>query len=149
MTLESEYRPQLISFLLSVGASPDDAEDVTQDTLLKAIKWGIHTRDSKTAKSWLFITAKRELFDVRALGNNRATCTYAEVLTVKDDTAQINDRVFLDRVLSDLNAQDLEILKQIFEGAEMAEGAANIGMSTPAFKSRFYRIKRWANAKYN
>ena len=52
-----EFRPHLKSYLLRMTASPEDAQDLIQDTFIKAEK-GLHSFEGKsTLKTWVFAIA--------------------------------------------------------------------------------------------
>jgi RNA polymerase sigma-70 factor, ECF subfamily len=55
--LFEEYVPRVYRFALRLTGNRDDAEDLTQATLLGAWQDRAHLRDSAAARSWLFTIA--------------------------------------------------------------------------------------------
>ncbi len=71
-----EIRPQLKSYILRMTASPEDTDDIVQDTWLKANKNLKSFRGDSTLKTWIFAIASNI-----ALDNIRAKKRWTENVT--------------------------------------------------------------------
>ncbi|RLV59744.1 sigma-70 family RNA polymerase sigma factor [Parashewanella curva] len=59
----TQYRTSLYQFLLSRVSSPEDAEDILQDVILKSVNSIDQLNDTTKVKSWLFQVAKYSVID--------------------------------------------------------------------------------------
>jgi RNA polymerase sigma-70 factor, ECF subfamily len=65
---DARYRPMILAFCRKLGLSPQDAEDVAQETLvtfLSAYREGRYEREKGRLKSWLFGMAQFRIGDFR------------------------------------------------------------------------------------
>jgi RNA polymerase sigma-70 factor (ECF subfamily) len=80
-----DYRP-IFTFFRNSGYSPEEAEELAQETFLQAYKSWKHFRGDSTAKTWLFGIAKNIWCnDLRAQGRLKRTSTDEVPLEVLED----------------------------------------------------------------
>lgn len=80
----SHYQP-LLNFAFKFTKNTEDAEDLLQDTLVKAIRYETQFQSGTNLKSWLF-TIMRNTF----INNYRAKVRQREVITQEEDLTSIH-----------------------------------------------------------
>jgi RNA polymerase sigma-70 factor (ECF subfamily) len=90
-----ESRKQLKSYILRITASKADAEDIVQDTYIKAYKGLASFRGESSMKTWLFTIASNLAKD-----NLKARKRWTEDVTDICKDAALNDRQFFQEALT-------------------------------------------------
>jgi RNA polymerase sigma-70 factor (ECF subfamily) len=144
--LLNRYRPVLLGFCWAAGLSPQDAEDVAQDTLAEFVRdyrAGGYKRDKGRLRGWLMGIARHRLIDLqRCAGVRRDWCGESAIADVHD-TARLTSmwdeaqrRAVLEQALDLLHTQThlAEASIRAFElvvlrGVPTAEVARQCGMS--------------------
>ena len=87
-----DHRSRIYRYLLSMARDPDTAEDLTQETFLRALRGLGALRDRAALVSWLDRVATNVFLDwVRAEGRRRLACTGGQEGKDADLMAQIPD----------------------------------------------------------
>jgi len=89
-----EHNRQLKSFLLRITASAEDAEDIMQDTYIKAAEKISTFRAESSLKTWLFTIATNLAKD-----NLRAKRRWTEDVTDKGKAAALTDKIFFSEAM--------------------------------------------------
>ncbi|WP_260294659.1 RNA polymerase sigma factor SigZ [Sedimenticola hydrogenitrophicus] len=120
------------------------AEDLLQETFLKALAQGSRFCQLENSRAWLFRVAKNRLIDYRR--------THKRLVEIPDDLAEpspaeppvVDDLTqCLPRVLKELSAQDSEVITLCdIEGITQAEYATLKGLTPAGAKSRIQRARK-------
>ena len=138
-TLWKTYGDNLYFFILKRTKDRAKAQDIFQNTFLKAHTHIGDLRDEGSAKSWLFRIARNELADF-----SKAEGKYAPIIKPqKEETAEYEDAFccfdrFLDQLPKDYY---LPVHLVYVEGKKQAEAAEILGIGLPNLKARLRRAK--------
>ena len=125
--------------------SPADAQDVTQDTFVRAWRGLAGFRGDSTVSTWLYRIVTRRCLDV--LATRRPTQELAEdVETIADeppDRVELRERLrAVTRAIATLPAeQRVALTLREFEGLSYQEVADILGVGVPAVKGRIHRAR--------
>jgi RNA polymerase sigma-70 factor, ECF subfamily len=138
--LHDEHAHSLLSYVVGLTRDRAGAEDVVQETLLRA--WRNPASLEQTggsARGWLFTVARHIVIDQWRLASRRP-----EVLTdlvpeqaVQDTAQQTVDRQLVHAALRTLSIEHRQALfETYFRGASVAEAARTLGVQPGTVKSR-------------
>ena len=122
---------------------PRRAEDVAQDTLLRALRHPeVLTRPSDSVRSWLFTVARNIVIDTWRSARTRNE-VLAEPGTVEVTTPDNVDELLTSWLVADalrsLSAEHRAALGECYYGGRtMAEAAARLGVAEGTVKSRLH-----------
>ena len=142
MTAWQQHEHELYGWLLKQSGSPMDADDLLQETFLRAIRQQGKFCAIENAKAWLFEVARHLVID-----KSRRQRT---LLPLSDELAMLQGEIdavdslagCLPRVLEKLAQADRDILRHCdLEGMKQAEYAARSGLTLAAVKSRLLRAR--------
>jgi RNA polymerase sigma-70 factor (ECF subfamily) len=125
--------------------SPADAQDVTQDTFVRAWRGLAGFRGDSTVSTWLYRIVTRRCLDV--LATRRPTQELAENMeTIADeppDRVELRERLrAVTRAIATLPAeQRVALTLREFEGLSYQEVADILGVGVPAVKGRIHRAR--------
>jgi len=137
------HEKELRGFLVGQLHDPHLAEDLLQDTFLKALSEGSRFCELNNARAWLFRVTRNRLIDYAR--------THREHLEIPDQLPEITDQgepiadlaQCLPRALERLAAEDRDAIEQCdLEGMTQAEYASSIGITLAGAKSRVQRARR-------
>lgn len=147
-----EHAASILSFLQRRLARKDEAEDLLQETFVRAIKTPSGLRDPGKARSYLFTTAHRLLLDHLQRGPSRLA--EAEAQRIEEDAARVSAdagvRVREVRERLDLAmARMTEPERKAFEAAVLrhepyAEISRRLGWSREQVKVNVFRARQRA-----
>ena len=115
------------------------AQDVVQETLLRAWRNPDAIADPSTSRSWLYTVAKRIVIDEWRASRRRPEVVTDEVpeMAVADATEQAVDRQLLLAAVRRLSSEHREVLLECyFRGRSVAEAATTLGVPVGTIKSR-------------
>ncbi|MBR7829694.1 sigma-70 family RNA polymerase sigma factor [Actinospica sp. MGRD01-02] len=138
---------ELLAYIRRVSGSHHDAEDIVQETMLRA--WGhIATLDeaSGTIRGWLFTVARRILIDRLRLKSAIPAGVYpagidsgAQHLTVADHQVASAERIDVVSALSRLTPEHRSALFAVYYHGQTVAGAArSLGVPPGTVKSRLH-----------
>ena len=139
-------RPDLLRFALWLSRDRALAEDVVQETMLRAWRASDSLQDESAAKPWLLTIVRREY--ARSFERKRlATVDIDELvigeepgLAADEDAAEIQE---LRRAILQLPEEYREpLMLQVVMGCSTAEIAAQLGLSTAAVLTRLFRARK-------
>lgn len=139
-------RPALAAFARRLNGQEADAEDLVQETILKALRSSDRFQRGTNLKAWLF-TIMRNSFNTRYRRARRETWPGAaaiEVMAVTPATqgADLWTREAIDRLLNDLSPAHREVLILIpVLGLGYEEAAELCACSVGTVKSRLSRAR--------
>jgi RNA polymerase sigma-70 factor (ECF subfamily) len=149
-------------FALRLSGSPDQAEDLVQETFLRAFKsWGQYTKGTQ-AKSWLFTICRNVFLRTRERGQRHDKIVTESVgrdgpgpnpvnpvwVSAKgvDPEGDFFDAIVEDRILEAIDALPEEyrtaVILSDLEGLSYAEVAQTMEVPVGTVKSRLFRGRR-------
>ncbi len=144
-----EYLQIVHAYLVKMGASKEDAEDIVQDTAYKFVLY-IDSVEPAKVKSWLFRVAINAYYDLYRKRKTRKRLLLKfdfqelveeytpEVAIVQKETAQA-----IDKVLAKLRPRHREfLLLKYSTGLSMKDIADLSGMTVDSVKTTMYRARR-------
>jgi RNA polymerase sigma-70 factor (ECF subfamily) len=144
ITAWASHEAELRNYLRNQLHDPTVAEDLLQETFLKALAQGSRFCQLENSRAWLFHVAKNRLIDYR-----RTHKTHEEIPAdladhpkpeqpVVDDLSQC-----LPRVLRELRPEDSEVITLCdIDGLTQAEYARLKGLTPAGAKSRIQRARK-------
>ncbi|HEY6483480.1 MAG TPA: sigma-70 family RNA polymerase sigma factor [Steroidobacteraceae bacterium] len=149
--LES-YRPDLMRFAFWLTRDPGSAEDIVQETLLRAWRARAALRDSTAVRSWLLTIARRE--SARLHERKRPqTVDVDECLARQDVELAFHDE---DPEIGELRGAILglpneyrePLVLQVLGGFTTGEIAAELNLSVAAVLTRLFRARNKLRERY-
>ena len=152
MSLQNEilqHAPRVRAFIRGRVRSPSDAEDVAQETLLKALRSGHCLRDPSRLEPWLYQVARRTIID--HYRSHRPKEQFKEAIAAQDETRLAKVTASVARAalcyLETLPAEYRTAVKLAdFDNLSHAEIARRLGISLSATKSRVRRGRQQVRA---
>ena len=142
MTAWQQHEHELYGWLLKQSGSPMDADDLLQETFLRAIRQQGKFCAIENARAWLFDVARHLVIDKsRRL---RPLLPLFDELAMQQGELDAVDSLAgcLPRVLEKLAQADRDILRHCdLEGMKQADYAARSGLTLAASKSRLLRAR--------
>lgn len=146
-----KYQRDIINFHYRFVRNRFEAEDLAQETFIKAYK-KIHTlQDAAKIKSWLLSIARNVMVDSFRRNKEKSVALdqnilefYANSETVDHRTEVLNDETSreLQTCISKLEEQDQKIVRLLYyEGFSYKEIAQLLGMNQNTLKSRLHRAR--------
>lgn len=137
----SHQREIYAYFLRTVGRS-GDAEELTQETFVRACGAALRFRGDSSVRTWLFGIAHRVLLEASRAG-------LFERSSIVEERAQdppgvtTEERLDLERALASLAPSDREVLVMVdVLGFEPAAAAVIAGVSGDTYRVRLHRARR-------
>lgn len=141
------HEGELRGFLHNQLRDHQTAEDVLQETFLKAMREGRGFCTLDQPRAWLFRVARNAATDRQRLGKPHEPIeAHAETLPqpAPDDTAPVDALAScLERVMGELSAEDAAVLRACdLEGRAQKDFAESQGLTLAAVKSRLLRARQ-------
>lgn len=140
--LHDHHAPALWRYVVSLTRDASDADDVVQETLLRA--WRSPTlleEDVAGVRGWLFTVARNLVIDQARSASRRHELTTADdVDRVEDDRAdRVLDAMVLEDALASLSASHREVIVQAYYGGRSTvELARELQIAEGTVKSRLH-----------
>jgi RNA polymerase sigma-70 factor (ECF subfamily) len=143
-TLSAHLRPDLYRFAFWLARDRAIAEDVVQETMLRAWRSWKSLRDQRAAKQWLFTIARRE--HARIYERKRLDTVDLDNLVAADAPALAasdgKDGEDLRRAIARLDDDYREpLVLQVLVGYSTQEIAAHMGLTQGAVLTRLFRAR--------
>jgi RNA polymerase sigma-70 factor (ECF subfamily) len=140
--LHHRYAGRLWRYVVSLTGRPADADDVVQETLLRAWRTeGILDEDPEELRAWLHTVARHLVIDqVRSARSRHEQTRDAQPdALVADRTEQLLDAILLQDALATLAAHHREVIVAAYYGGRStAELARELGIAEGTVKSRLH-----------
>jgi len=139
--LMRRHQGRLYALCLKMVGSADDAEDLTQDVMLKVFHSLKGFSGESKLSTWIFRIASNACLD-HLRKHQRTTAHDVPIdeglnVPVKDTR---DDRILVDNALAELNEQDRLIINLRYTvGLTLDEVADSLGIGLSATKMRYYR----------
>jgi RNA polymerase sigma factor (sigma-70 family) len=138
-------RPALMAFARSFVRTPNDAEDLVQETLLRALSFRHQFHAGTRLKSWLF-TIMRNTFYNEAVRVKREHPGYDECVSERRSVAapqEMSQLLFeVSNRIDNLSPAFREALILVAIGDSCEEVASQVGCAVGTVKSRVSRARR-------
>lgn len=149
-TLHDHHAAALWSYALRLtGGDRSRAEDVVQETLLRAWRNPQVLERAGSARSWLFTVARRIVIDEWRTARSRAEVPVAELpasgpyVVQQDETDQMMLVFLVAEALDRLSSAHREVVVQCYyRGHTVAEAASRLGVPEGTVKSRLHYALR-------
>ena len=133
------YQRQVFAYFLRVVGNRHDAEELTQETFLRACSAALRFRGDSSVKTWLFGIARRVLLEASRAGLFERP---AEVVDAPARASDPDERLDLERAFSTLGVSDREALMLVdVLGFEPIEAASMVGIKAEAMRVRLHRAR--------
>ena len=148
----NQYQRDLVNFHYRFVGNRPEAEDLAQDTFIKAYKKFDTLKEPDKIKSWLFMIARNTVIDFFRRNKNKPFALDSTILENIPETASVDyqSRVAqmevskeLERCISQLIKEDRAIIKLLYyEGFSYKEIGELLHMNQNTLKSRLHRARR-------
>lgn len=144
MTVELEdvfrhHQREILAYFQRVVGNRQDAEELAQETFLRACSAAIRYRGDAPVRSWLFGIARRVLLEAARAGLFDRP---SEVPDRAEPEIDHDTRLDLERALARLDVVDREVLVLVdVLQFQPIEAAAVIGIEPAAFRMRLHRAR--------
>ena len=129
----------MFAYFLRVVGNRQDAEELTQETFVRACSAALRFRGDSSVKTWLFGIARRVLFEASRAGLFERRPELGEVPATSED---VDERLDLEGALASLRVVDREALVMVdVLGFEPTEAAGVIGVTPEAMRVRLHRAR--------
>lgn len=150
--------PTIYKHLIKIGANSEDAKDIVQDTLYKAVLY-IDSIDPNRVPAWLFKVAINRYYDLCRKHNRRVEMSIAETVVLRDE--ETPETVFLNKtrkhgitqILEGLSVTQKHLLVLRYEqdlsykeisnllGVPVAKVATNLHRAKQKFKQAYLEVQ--------
>lgn len=150
--LHAEHGPAILQFLTRLTGGADQAEDLFQETMLRAWRrLGSVPQESEAARRWFHAVARHVTVDaVRARRRRPAEVSLCELATPpagEDAVDEVIAEVGIGRAFGRLTDRQREVLRELhFEGRPLGEVARRLAVPTGTVRSRAYYAMRALHA---
>ncbi len=145
------YSKQLKYFALNLTANDDDAQDLLQDTLIKAIMYKDKFADATNLKAWLY-TIMKNVF----INNYRRTVKTRSIIDTNTSLSHINAKQKGSPRMAESTMTELEVnaaidslpsdfgmpFRMYFEGYKYKEIAEHMDVPIGTIKSRIFLARK-------
>ncbi len=143
-SLISQYATDLFRYAYWLTGNKEVAEDLVQDTLMRAWKSAHKLNDVKAVKSWLFTIVRRE--NARRFERKRAEFSDMPVTELEEKQAHYDtstEAFVLRQAVQKLPQEYREpLLLQVIHGYSQKEIAQHLGISTAGAGTRLFRARQ-------
>ena len=150
--LVEKYQKDIINFHYRLVQNRFEAEDLAQETFIKAYRKIASLQDEEKAKSWLYRIARNTTIDFYRKNKNRALALddimlehYAHATAI-DHRQEVSARelaIELSETVATLKAEDQMIIKLLYyEGFAYKEICTLLNINQNTLKSRLHRARK-------
>jgi RNA polymerase sigma-70 factor (ECF subfamily) len=146
-SLYAEYGPALLAYVTRLLSDPHQAEDVVQETMVRAWRNAERlTPELGSVSGWLTRVAHNIAVDkIRARNARPAEVEESAAVpgSVEDHATTVVDSVFVAKALAMLTSAHREVLREVYFADRTAAQAAQVlGLPVGTVKSRIYHALR-------
>ena len=134
------YQRPVFAYFLRVVGNRADAEELTQETFVRACASALRFRGDSSVKTWIFGIARRVLLEASRAG------LFERRSPPPDDAAAVqrdpDERMDMERAFAALGVTDREALMLVdVLGFEPKEAAVTVGTTAETFRVRLHRAR--------
>ena len=145
-SLYAEHSRSLLAYALRLTGDRFAAEDVVQETLLRAWKSASVVRQVESVRAWLLTVARNIVIDRLRASQSRPALTNELLptdLASKDHAQEVVENLVVYKALATLSAEHRMVLVQLYYlGKTVPEAARTLGIPEGTVKSRSYHALR-------
>lgn len=148
----NEYQRDLVNFHYRFVGNRMEAEDLAQDTFIKAYKKFHTLQNPGKLKSWLFQIARNTVIDFFRRSKNREIALDNQIVEnfAQTTTAEFQDKMAnleiskeLERCIDQLIKEDRAIIRLLYyDGFSYKEISGLLGINQNTLKSRLHRARK-------
>lgn len=148
----NQYQQDLVNFHYRFVGNRPEAEDLTQDTFIKAYKKFHTLQDQDKIKSWLYMIARNTVIDFFRRNKNKPFALDSAIMENIPEVASVDyqERVAnmevskeLDHCIEQLVREDRAIIKLLYyEGFSYKDIAKMLNINQNTLKSRLHRARK-------
>ncbi len=142
----AQHEAELRGFLTQKAANPAQAEDILQETFLRAVSEGRKFCSLENPRAWLFRVARNQLIDHSRRAETKLASTElaADIADKFDEIPVVQTLdICLPKALTQLNEEDRSIIEHCdLDGLSQADFAAKNRLTLVATKSRIQRARK-------
>lgn len=147
--LVSAVQGSLFKFCLFTSRKREIAEDLCQETLIKALQNISKLENPATFMAWLYQIAKNLYVDLTRSAAYRKNVGEEELIDAAGDS-DLEAVVLVQKILADFEPEDQFLLLLIeLGGCSYKEAAEQAGMSEDAVRSKLHRLRQQFLQAYN
>ena len=136
------HQREIFAYFLRMVRRHHDAEELTQETFVRACSAALRFRGSSSVRTWLFGIAHRVLLEASRAGLFDRPPAFDPDRASPDPASNADQRIDLERALASLGPSDREVVVIVdMLGFTPSEGAALLGISPEAFRVRLHRAR--------
>ena len=143
MELEDVFRAHqqaVFAYFLRIIGDRHDAEELTQETFVRACGAAVRFRGEAKVSTWLFGIARRVLLEAMRAGLFERTTTVDEA--TPSPAEDPDERLDLERALASLGVGDREVLVMVdVLGFQPYEAATLAGVTPETYRVRLHRAR--------
>lgn len=150
--LVDRYKPMVFTLALRIMKNREDAEEIAQDTFLKAYKALVSFQGNSKFSTWIYKIAYNTSLDCLKKKKQRADTDSIDVTTLYDlksmggilEEMDRNDRkLIIRKAIDQLSSEDSAIIMlYYFEELSVKEIAPIVGLSPQVLKVRLFRSRK-------
>jgi RNA polymerase sigma-70 factor (ECF subfamily) len=134
------HQRAVFAYFLRVVGNRQDAEELTQETFVRACGAALRFRGDSKVTTWLFGIARRVFLEAVRAGLFERPPELPDEIPAAPSRAE--ERIDLQRALASLGVADREVLVMVdVLGFEPSEVAAIVGVSPETFRVRLHRAR--------
>lgn len=134
------HQQAVFAYFLRLIGSRQDAEELTQETFVRACSAARRFRGDSSVRTWLFGIARRVVLEAARAGLFEGPAELPADATVQESDP--DERMDLERALASLGIADREALVMVdVLGFEPIEVAGMLGVTAEAFRVRLHRAR--------
>jgi RNA polymerase sigma-70 factor (ECF subfamily) len=145
LDLEDVFRShqrEVFAYFLRMVGDANDAEELTQETFVRACGAALRFRGDSSVRTWLFGIGRRVLLEASRAGLFDRSTPVDETHAPSTNDPPADERLYQERVLSELRPSDREAIVMVdVLGFEPIEVATLFGISPEAFRVRLHRAR--------
>lgn len=145
MDLEEVFRRhqrEVFAYFLRMVGDANNAEELTQETFVRACGAALRFRGDSSVRTWLFGIGRRVLLEASRAGLFDRQTPLDEVHAAPTNGPPTDERLHLEQVLSQLRPADREAIVMVdVLGFEPIEVADLIRVSPDTFRVRLHRAR--------
>jgi RNA polymerase sigma-70 factor, ECF subfamily len=136
------HQREVFAYFLRMVGDANNAEELTQETFVRACGAAFRFRGDSSVRTWLFGIGRRVLLEASRAGLFDRQTPFEEVHAVPTKDPPADERLYLEHVLSQLRPADREAIVMVdVLGFEPIEVAVLLRISPDAFRVRLHRAR--------
>ncbi|MFV1961337.1 MAG: RNA polymerase sigma factor [Acidimicrobiia bacterium] len=137
-----DYSSDVFNFMRRMGAGPDDAADLSQETFIRALRGADRFRGDSTVRTWMFGIARNVFREWVGHQQRRGSVPLTDVVDRAAGSGSEASWVEIQAILAALDTDDREVLvlRFVFD-LSGEETSAALGISHEAVRQRVSRAR--------